>query len=183
MESIKADIARADRQTRTTLSWFTPNAERDKVDTENGKFMARFALWFWQMEQCLQIFLPNTSKRSLRKGIRRVNERSRLPRSECGFHFYQSPSPRLGRKKELPNSEFNQHVGKSKGGNTTKIHAAVDKNCRPIKLLLSAGNVNDITVAPELLEGLSIRDTTVMADKAYCSRKWRQSLYSLQKDI
>ena len=37
---------------------------------------------------------------------------------------------------------------------------------------MSAGNVNDITVAPELLEGLSIRDTTIMADKAYCSRKF-----------
>ena len=48
----------------------------------------------------------------------------------------------------------------------------MDKKCRPVKLLLSAGNVNDITVAPELLEGLSIRDTTIMADKAYCSRKF-----------
>ena len=29
-----------------------------------------------------------------------------------------------------------------------KVHAAVDKHCRPIKLLLRAGNVNDIKVAP-----------------------------------
>ena len=54
----------------------------------------------------------------------------------------------------------------------TKIHAAVDKQCRPIKLLLSAGNVNDIKVAPRLLDGLALTDTIVMADKAYCSRKF-----------
>ena len=51
--------------------------------------------------------------------------------------------------------------------NNTKIHAAVDKQCRPIKLLLSAGNVNDIKVAPLLLDGLVLTDAVVMADKAY----------------
>ena len=56
--------------------------------------------------------------------------------------------------------------------NNTKIHAAVDKQCRPIKLLLSAGNVNDIKVAPLLLDGLVLTDAVVIADKAYCSRKF-----------
>ena len=40
-----------------------------------------------------------------------------------------------------------QNIGKSKGGKTTKIHVAVDKAGRPIKFLLSAGNINDISVA------------------------------------
>ena len=82
-------------------------------------------------------------------------------------YITRSAPPRVGRKKGLA-----RHIGKSKGGNNTKIHAAVDKHCRPIKLFLSAGNVNDIKVAPLLLNGLSLDSVTVMADKAYCSRKF-----------
>ena len=43
-------------------------------------------------------------------------------------------------------SSRHQHIGISKGGQTTKIHAVVDALGYPIKFLLSAGNVNDITV-------------------------------------
>ena len=69
-----------------------------------------------------------------------------------------------------------KHIGKSKGGNNTKIHAAVDEKCRPLKLLLSAGNVNDIKVAPRLLDGLSLDSVIVMADKAYCSRNKKRNI-------
>ena len=48
----------------------------------------------------------------------------------------------------------------------------MNKNCLPIKLVLSAGNVNDIRVAPCLLEGLSLKGSKVLADKAYCSRNF-----------
>ena len=37
---------------------------------------------------------------------------------------------------------------------------------------MSAGNVNDIRIAPCLLEGLTLTETVVMADRAYCSRKF-----------
>ena len=77
------------------------------------------------------------------------------------------PPTRLGRKKGLT-----QHIGESKGGKTTKINVTVDKAGRPIKFLLSAGNINDISVAPLLLEGICLRHCIVMADKAYCSRKF-----------
>jgi len=43
---------------------------------------------------------------------------------------------------------------------------------------LSAGNVNDIRVAPNLLEGLSLDLTIIMADKAYCSRKFLRLIES-----
>ena len=65
-----------------------------------------------------------------------------------------------------------------KGGENTKIDAAVDEYCRPIRLLLSAGNVNDITTAPDLLEGLSLDGSVVMADRAYCSRKFLRLIES-----
>lgn len=38
--------------------------------------------------------------------------------------------------------------------------------------MLSAGNVNDITIAPQLLDSNTIKDRIIMADKAYCSRKF-----------
>jgi hypothetical protein len=36
-------------------------------------------------------------------------------------------------------------IGKSRGGNTTKIHTTTDINGIPIRLILSEGNRNDIT--------------------------------------
>ena len=58
-------------------------------------------------------------------------------------------------------SSRHQHIGISKGGQTTKIHAVVDALGYPIKLLLSAGNVNDITVAPKLIDDLSTKSKDV----------------------
>lgn len=111
-----------------------------------------------------------TTKGNFREDIRRADERSRFGRNKSRFHLCKSASPRFRRKKGLPFS--NQDIGKSKGGKNSKIHAAVDKNCRPIKLLLSAGNFNDISLAPKLLEGIYLYDSVIMADKAYCSRKF-----------
>ena len=125
------------------------------------------------MEQHLQIFLSPATKRRLWKDIRWADKRPNSARVESWLHFCQSTSPWIRRKKGLE-----RHIGKSKGGNNTKIHAAVDKQCRPIKLFLSAGNVNDIRVAPNLLEGLSLDLTIIMADKAYCSRKFLRLIES-----
>ena len=60
-----------------------------------------------------------------------------------------------------------------KGGNNTKIHAVVDSNCRPLKLLLSAGNLNDIKLAPNFLECLSLEGATacISCKKSY-KIKW-----------
>jgi hypothetical protein len=48
-----------------------------------------------------------------------------------------------------------QAIGLSRGGLTTKIHALVDGQGRALKLLLSAGNMADIAMAPALVAGLS----------------------------
>ena len=42
-------------------------------------------------------------------------------------------------------------IGKSRGGNTTKIHALVDALGNPVKIILTAGQVHDVKVAPELI--------------------------------
>ena len=61
-------------------------------------------------------------------------------------------------------SSQHQHIGISKGGKTTKIHAFVDALGYPVKILLSAGNVNEITVAPKLIANLKLKGSIVLAD-------------------
>lgn len=70
-----------------------------------------------------------------------------------------------------------QAMGPSRGGTTTKIHALVDGKGRVLKLLLSAGNVADVSMAPELIEGLEeTAFTTLAADKGYDSDSLRELL-------
>ena len=56
-------------------------------------------------------------------------------------------------------------IGKTKGGNNTKIHAIVNDKGLPLKILLSKGNVNDISMAKELVKGYEHK--TIIADKCY----------------
>jgi transposase len=75
-----------------------------------------------------------------------------------------------------------QALGISRGGLTTKIHALVDGRGRALKLLLSAGNVADITMAPALVADLTARDCgTLVADKGYDSDALRALL--VEKNI
>jgi transposase len=65
-----------------------------------------------------------------------------------------------------------QDIGKSKGGNTTKIHMSVDANGKPIKFCLSPVNVNDSTMATEIIGNLTLTKF-VVADKGYDSNDLR----------
>ena len=67
-----------------------------------------------------------------------------------------------------------QGLGRSKGGFTTKIHALVDALGNPLKFIITGGNRNEIIKAEELVE--NIENTTVIADKAYDSKKFRDHL-------
>ena len=64
-------------------------------------------------------------------------------------------------------ADNDQAIGRSRGGLTTKVHAAADEKGRPIKLLLSKGNLNDITLAPQLVDGLTLAECFILADKGY----------------
>ena len=68
----------------------------------------------------------------------------------------------------------NQLIGKTKGGWNTKVHALVDINGMPIKIILGAGNRHDILSAPELVKGETGRH--ILADKAYDSDEFRRLL-------
>ena len=56
--------------------------------------------------------------------------------------------------------------GRSSGGLTTKIHARVDAQGRPVQLLISPGNDHDVAHAEPLLEGIE-HGAVVIADKGY----------------
>jgi hypothetical protein len=46
---------------------------------------------------------------------------------------------------------FNNAIGRSRGGQTTKIHALTDDIGRPHVLLIMAGNVHDLVAVRSLL--------------------------------
>jgi len=57
-------------------------------------------------------------------------------------------------------------MGRSRGGLTTKIHALVDADGRPVKLMLTPGQAGDAPAAAALLEYLA-PGATLIADRAY----------------
>lgn len=64
-----------------------------------------------------------------------------------------------------PKSSGDQAIGRSRGGLSTKIHALVDALGNPLKIILTAGQVHDLTGADALLPGMQAE--ALLADKAY----------------
>ena len=108
----------------------------------------------WSMENCLQQFPALAGRWSVGKYPQESESRFRFTvANHGGFDQCKSASAQCWCKKEADND---QAIGRSRGGLTTKVHAAVDEKGRPIKLLLSRGNLNDITLAPRLVDGLTL---------------------------
>ena len=63
-------------------------------------------------------------------------------------------------------------MGRSRGGLTTKIHAVVDADGRPVRLTLTAGQAHDGRPAEELLGDLR-EGAILLADQAYDSNAIR----------
>ena len=63
-------------------------------------------------------------------------------------------------------------MGRSRGGLSTKIHARVDGQGRPIQILITPGQAHDLTGAEPLLASLG-QGTIVIADKAYDADRLR----------
>ena len=70
----------------------------------------------------------------------------------------------------MDKTQANECIGVSRGGRSTKIHAVVDALGNPIEVMLTAGNVHDVTVAEKLFSRIRLKGSTVLADKAY--GKW-----------
>jgi transposase len=78
-----------------------------------------------------------------------------------------------GRKR----GQLNQALGRSRGGFTTKIHAAVNGMGRAIRLRLSGGQRHDMTEAEHLIHGLHSQH--FIADKAYDGDPLREQIRDL----
>lgn len=70
-------------------------------------------------------------------------------------------------------SEGNEGIGKSRGGNSTKIHLAVESGGLPVHFELSEGQVHDIKHAPSLIAHAP-KAKIVIADKGYDSETLRE---------
>ena len=71
---------------------------------------------------------------------------------------------RLGRGKKNGGQQA-QGLGRSRGGFSSKIHVIVDALGNPLRFIITAGQVNDITQAESLIAGYEAEH--VLADKAY----------------
>ena len=65
-------------------------------------------------------------------------------------------------------------LGRSHGGFTTKLHAAVSDTFLPLRFILTAGARHDVTQAPALIAGYTC--DTVIADAAYDSDALRAEI-------
>lgn len=105
----------------------------------------------------------------------------KLARSACG-RIYGMDSSYIRVHQAAANvaggSRAKEAMGPSRGGLTTKIHALVDGTGRAIRLLLSPGNVADVSMAPALVENLAATSCrTLVADKGYDSDRLRVILF------
>ena len=78
----------------------------------------------------------------------------------------------------MANHETRQHIGLSRGGHTTKIHAIVDGVGNPVYFQLSAGNLHDSTLATDVLSHADINGSNILADKAYGTNEIREFITS-----
>ena len=71
----------------------------------------------------------------------------------------------------------NQDISKSVGGNSSKIHLAVDSHGNPIEFIISDGTSHDIKVAPDLVSKLDLTESEMLcADKGYDSESFRKKI-------
>ncbi|WP_086652166.1 IS5 family transposase [Acetobacter cibinongensis] len=76
----------------------------------------------------------------------------------------------------LKKRAFPRHIGQTKGGLTSKLHAVCDDQGRPVRLHLTAGQACDLRGADGLLADLPDETEEVIGDRGYYSNQIRLSL-------
>ena len=95
--------------------------------------------------------------------------------SDCEWEFIDGSYIKAHQHSAGAASEFNQGIGLSRGGNTTKVHLAVDSYGLPIGFIVTSGDVHDSKVANELIDKLP-QSEFVIADKGYDSEPIRENV-------
>ena len=133
--------------------------------------MAGPARALWALYDGLESVQPVVQARHLETDIRRARiEVARQPLSDRQ-HDRESPSRGQWRKR----GEQNQAIGVSRGGRSTKIHAAVDSKGRPLNFTVTGGQVHDSQVAEDVLD-TPRPPLAVTADEAYDSERVRRQI-------
>ena len=79
-------------------------------------------------------------------------------------------------------SASGQSIGVSRGGRSIKIHAVADGLGNPLVPMLTGGEVHDSVMMQPALEHLTIKGSTVLADKAYGSKDNRAYITEKEAD-
>ena len=113
--------------------------------------------------------MPESLKNSMNTSMTLVESlRSLLIRRSSG-HIHQQ---RVLRKKN-GGQVSTEALGRSHGGFTTKLNAAVSDTFLPLRFILTAGARHDVSQAPALIAGYTYE--VVIADTAYDSDAFRVS--------
>ncbi|WP_010508071.1 transposase [Komagataeibacter europaeus] len=84
-------------------------------------------------------------------------------------------SRRTGHRRPCSKKGFSRHIGRTKGGLNSKLHAVCDGQGRPVRLHLTAGQVSDFKGADVLLADLSDGTEEVIGDRGHDSNRIRLS--------
>jgi transposase len=104
------------------------------------------------------------------ESFQRLGRRPRLRIPDHRFHHRPGAPTRHGQK----GGPEDRAIGRSRGGLTTKLHAAVDALGNPIRFIVTPGERNDITQAHALIDGLPA--VHVLADTAYDADHFRDAI-------
>lgn len=89
----------------------------------------------------------------------------------CRHRRHPCEGPPVGGRRKR--GAFAQAIGISRGGRTSKLHALTDSQGRPRVLLLSPGNINDMTMAAELIHAAG-PFKRLIADRGYDTNAIRE---------
>ena len=92
------------------------------------------------------------------------------------FHWMPQLSRLINTVPEQKRGPPNE-IGHSRGGASSKIHAAVDAYGYPVYLMLSEGQRSDINFAIPVLKHINIEGSNVLSDRGYDSFKLIDYIY------
>ena len=98
-----------------------------------------------------------------------------MQQPDCEWQFLDASIVKAHQHSAGATGNENQAIGKSRAGNTTKIHMAVDAQGLPIDFEITGGEVNECRIAFEFIEKLPPADY-IIADKGYDSEKLRDQI-------
>lgn len=113
-----------------------------------------------------------------RKGVLEVLRNALVCDPDLEWLFVDSTIVRAHQHSTGAATALCEAIGRSRGGNSTKIHLAVDSYGLPVHFELSPGQAHDAAHAESLLFGAPIGQCTI-ADKAYDSKALRKTITEL----